>query len=228
MSNVKDDKTEFEKKLEANAEAEAAAEAAAEEADDDEGVTLELDEDAEEAAAADEIAAELDEARTESENLRDQVLRARAEFDNFRKRKARDMEQIRKRAAEGLIADLLPVLDNLDLALQHSEDESNPLHEGVNMVVKQFKDVLMRQGLEPIDAEGEAFDPNLHEAVMQQESPDVPDQTVVKVFQPGYHLGSQVLRHAKVVVGTGGPPRAKAAEPVEEIAESEEEPAENE
>ncbi len=142
----------------------------------------------------------------EREQLRDQLLRARAEFDNYRKRVNRDTEHTRKMAAEALVRDLLPILDNLELAVEHSgEDAENAeaLREGVNMVLKQMHDVLRRHGVEPIESLKAPFDPNVHEALMQTHSDEVPADHVAQVFQKGYKLGDQILRPAKVVVSQG-------------------------
>ncbi len=143
-------------------------------------------------AQADEIAA-----------LKDQLLRARAEFDNFRKRTAREVERIRKTAAESLIHELLSVVDNLELALQHGDGDKNSLAEGVRLVHKQILDVLERNGLERIDAVGKKFDPNIHEAVAQSASDEVEADHVINEFQRGYRLGGQILRPSKVLVSRG-------------------------
>jgi molecular chaperone GrpE len=163
---------------------------------------------------------ELEALARERDSFREQLLRARAEFDNYRKRTARDIERIRKSAAETLIEDLLPVLDHLDLALKHAGAESGGLAEGVEMVRKQFVETLVRHGLEPIEADGQPFDPHVHEALMQREDASVPAQTVVEEFQKGYMLAGQVLRPSKVVVSTGGPEREKsdASEPIDVTA----------
>lgn len=134
---------------------------------------------------------------------KDQALRSRADFDNYRKRMAREMERVRKVAAETLIHDILPALDNLDLALQHAGSESNALSQGVEMVFKQLQDVLGNHGLTPIEALALPFDPNIHEAVSQVASDDVEKDNIVQVFQSGYKLGDMILRPAKVVVSTG-------------------------
>jgi len=139
--------------------------------------------------------------RTECETLRDQVLRGRADFDNYRKRMARQAEQMRKTAAEGLIRDLLPVIDHLELALQHADMPGEPLKEGVAMVLTQFQEALSKHGVTPIAALGEPFDPNVHEAVMQRDEGEDSADCVVEEFQKGYFLGEQVLRPSKVVVG---------------------------
>lgn len=139
----------------------------------------------------------------ECESLRDQLLRSRAEFENYRKRTAREVERIRKTAAESLIHDLLSVLDNLELAIRNAEGTPGPMIEGVRLVHKQFQDTLARNGLEPIDAAGQPFDPNIHEAVAQAPSKDVPPDHVIQEFQRGYRLGGQILRPAKVLVSQG-------------------------
>lgn len=139
----------------------------------------------------------------ERDELRDQLLRARAEFDNYRKRMLREGEQLRKTAAQGLMRGLLPIVDNLERALSHVEDRSDGFTQGVEMIVKQFADVLAGQGLEPIPAVGMPFDPNIHEALTHQPSPDFPADTVMEEFQRGYRLGDFVLRPSQVVVSSG-------------------------
>jgi len=145
--------------------------------------------------------------QAECDGLKEQLLRARAEFDNYRRRMAREMETLRKTAAESLIRDLLPVADNLERGLAHTEDRNNPLVQGVELVMKQFADVLSARGLEPVAGVGQPFDPNVHEALAQQPSDEHPADTVAVEFERGYRLGDQVLRPAKVVVSSG--PAAK-------------------
>lgn len=139
----------------------------------------------------------------EAEELKDQLLRSRAEFDNYRKRTAREVERIRKTASESVIHDLLPVLDNLELALDHVQNADDQLANGVKLVLQQLLEVLARNGLEPIEAIGRPFDPNVHEAVSQIESEEVPKDNIAKVFLRGYKLGGQILRPSKVVVSLG-------------------------
>lgn len=135
--------------------------------------------------------------------LRDQHLRLRAEFDNYRKRITRENERTRKRAAEGLLSDLLPVLDNLERALQFKEEASSGLVDGVQMVHDQIAELVARHGIKPIAAIGEKFDPQFHEAIAQVPSDDVPKDNVAEEFQRGYILNDQVLRPSKVTVSTG-------------------------
>lgn len=144
------------------------------------------------------------ELEAEVAELKDQLLRGRAEFDNYRKRVAKDSERVRKMAAEGVIRDLLPVLDHLDLALQHKDDASGGLWDGVEMVSRQLAEILADRGLEPIAAEGAAFDPKVHEAVAQVSSEEVATGQVVQEYQRGYTLGDHVLRPSKVTVSSGG------------------------
>ncbi|MDZ4858427.1 MAG: nucleotide exchange factor GrpE [Candidatus Hydrogenedentes bacterium] len=139
----------------------------------------------------------------ERDALAEQLLRMRAEFDNFRKRMMREAERVRQLAAESLIRDLLPVVDHLELAVKHRDGGTDALAEGVDMVLRQFHDVLNRHGVEVIASAGEAFNPEVHEAVTQREHDDVPAQAVIEEFQKGYKLGQLVLRPAKVVVSLG-------------------------
>ncbi len=142
--------------------------------------------------------ARLSEERTD---LYDKLLRKQAEFENFRKRGEREMQEAYVRARADLLSDLLPVLDNFDLAVQHA-DTSNPdaVREGVHLIHKQLFDSLFRLGLEPIEADGQPFDPELHEAVATEPTDEAPDHTVLIVLQRGYRLGDRLLRPARVKV----------------------------
>ena len=186
MKKGHSEKTELEKRLEAEAEAEAKAAEAHQSAE-----AAETDSDLQTQVAA--LAKERDE-------LADRVLRARAEFENYRKRVARDADRARQMAAEALLRDILPVIDHLELALRHKDDQSGALAEGVEMTVKSLHEVLRRHGLEAIPAEGEPFNPEVHEAIMRRPSDDHPEDTVLEEFQRGYRLGTMVLRPTKVVV----------------------------
>ncbi len=215
-----DTRTAFEKKLEEQIAAEQTKA----------GIDPETAESAESATAPEEEAetttepeggedSALAEAQAALEAAKDQHLRLHAEFDNFRRRTARDMDQLRKTAAAGLIRELLPVLDNLERALQHAADNSGSLSQGVEMVVQQMSSVLSAAGLEPIPALGETFDPQVHEALAQQPSDEHPADAVVQEYERGYRLGGEVLRPAKVVVSSGPAPEAAASEPQAEEEE---------
>lgn len=130
-----------------------------------------------------------------------------ADFENARKRTARDAEQNKKYASEGLIRDLLMAFDNLDRALDAAKQagDNGPLAGGVSATANQFLDVLKRHGAVKMDvASGTTFDPNLHQAVMQQPSKTVPPGSVVQVLQSGFTLHDRVLRPASVIVATDG------------------------
>ncbi len=143
-----------------------------------------------------------------AESQRDEYLtlakQARADFENYQKRFARDLAVERQYAQTPLAGDLLPALDNLDRALDAAEKvgDKGPLAQGVAMVRNQLLDVLRRHGVKPIDAANKPFDPNLHQAVMQQPSADVPPQTVLTVLEQGYTIHERVLRPARVIVST--------------------------
>ena len=137
------------------------------------------------------------EARAE-EHLND-LKRVAADFDNFRKRAAREREETITFANERLVKELLPVLDDLSRALQAAEEhEEATLEEGVRLVHRQLADVLTRAGLAEIETEGQ-FDPHIHEALLSQPS-DAEEGSVIEVIQKGYRLGDRVLRPARVVV----------------------------
>jgi molecular chaperone GrpE len=133
----------------------------------------------------------------------ERLLRTVADFDNFKKRAARERQDAVKFANESLIEKLLPVLDNFEMALaaaQASQENVQSLQSGVAMILQQFKSVLADAGVEEIDAAGKPFDPNLHEAVSQQETTEVPEGVVVQQARKGYKLRERLLRPATVVV----------------------------
>ncbi|MDY5954573.1 MAG: nucleotide exchange factor GrpE [Kiritimatiellia bacterium] len=136
--------------------------------------------------------------------LKDKYLRLLADFDNARKRQLRDREEWIRSANEKLIAELLPVLDHLALALAQVK-EKNPFADGVALVEKQFLGVLEKQGLAPIESEGQPFDPNLHEALSMLPSPEVPANTILQVYRKGWTLNGKLLRAAQVIVSSGTP-----------------------
>ncbi|MDF1535184.1 MAG: nucleotide exchange factor GrpE [bacterium] len=148
--------------------------------------------------------------RAEAAELKDRYLRAAADFDNFRKRVAKEKEDIVRFANERLIRDLLPVLDNLDRALSAGLDKAgmDSVVDGVRMVSEQLHSLLGSCGLEPVEAVGTAFDPNRHEALGVLPSGEYEEGTVVAEMQKGYSLKGKVLRHSMVHVagkpaGTG-------------------------
>jgi molecular chaperone GrpE len=151
----------------------------------------------------------------EATEAQDRYLRTYADFENYRKRMQRDMAEFRKYANEQMALDLLTVVDHLGLAIRHTQDAGEAgqaLLEGVGLVYKQFLDLLEKYGITPFKAEGEPFDPKLHDAMMQVETAEVPENTVVKVFQEGYRYHEKVLRHARVGVSKHPGETAPSAE----------------
>jgi molecular chaperone GrpE len=138
----------------------------------------------------------------ERDERTDDLKRVAAEFDNYRKRVARDQELTAARATESLVKNLLPVLDDLERALEAAEQhEEAKLEEGVALVHRALADLLKRQGLQEIETEG-AFDPHKHEALLAQPS-EAAEGSVIQVTQKGYRLGDLVLRPARVIVSAG-------------------------
>jgi len=150
---------------------------------------------------------QLEELKARAEKADDsweRLVRTSADFDNFKKRAAREKQDAIRYANEGLLEKLVPVLDNFDAALSavqtSSANGAQSLQTGVAMIFQQLKKVLTESGLEEVDATGQAFDPNLHEAVSQQESNDVPEGNVLQQLRKGYKLRDRLLRPATVVV----------------------------
>ncbi len=146
-----------------------------------------------------------DSGSTDRAALNDRLLRLQADFENYRKRMLREREAERLRANEGLMQELLPVLDHLELGLKTAEKNKveSSVIQGFEMVLNQALGVLRKFGLEPMDAEGELFDPHAHESVALAPSDTTPRDMVLTQVRRGYRLGSQLLRPAQVVVSTG-------------------------
>ena len=142
-------------------------------------------------------------AAAKAEENWDRLLRLTADFDNYKKRAVREKQDAVKYANDSLLERLIPVLDNLDMALSAAKVENASaasLRTGVNMIHSQIKSVMTDAGLEELDAAGQTFDPNWHEAVSQQETTDVPEGKVVQQLRKGYKLKDRLLRPATVIV----------------------------
>jgi molecular chaperone GrpE len=131
----------------------------------------------------------------------DRYLRAAADLENLRKRQRRENEDAKVDAKTKVLKEMLPVVDNLERAIEHATTQAgtNPIVEGVQLVLRQFTTAFERLDVTPVDAAGQPFDPNLHEAISQQES-EQPPGTVVQVLQRGYRIGDRLLRPSLVVV----------------------------
>ena len=139
---------------------------------------------------------ELETTRRERDEYLDALRRLKAEFENSRKRQERERARILETASERLVVELLPVLDNLDRALEAEGD----IHEGVRAIRDQLVTVLGKEGLLPVASDGQHFDPNVHEAVMSQPSEEHEEGTILQTFQRGYLLSGKPIRPAKVIV----------------------------
>lgn len=138
------------------------------------------------------------------DELNNQYLRLAADFDNYRKRQAQERENLLKYGAENTVKQLIEVLDNFDRGAKAIEtvEDCDKVKECFNLAYKNFTDVMTKIGLETITAEGQEFDPNLHEAVMQTPTEDKPEHTIINELQKGYKLGDKVLRPSLVNVAT--------------------------
>jgi molecular chaperone GrpE len=142
------------------------------------------------------LAEELEATRSERDQYLDALRRLKAEFENSRKRQERERVRIHSMASERLVQELLPVLDNLDRALEAGGD----IREGVQATREQLAEVLAEEGLLPVASDGQPFDPNVHDAVMGQPSEEHDEGTIIQTFQRGYLLNGKPIRPAKVVV----------------------------
>jgi molecular chaperone GrpE len=152
------------------------------------------------------LAVEIAKLRAEKEDLLQTLVRRQADFENYRKRIERDRHEEGRRGVERLIADLIPVLDGFDRALQSHDDPAyEEYRKGLMLIRKQLWDALARHGLERIDAAGKLFDPHVHQAIERTESKEHPDGYILHVFQDGYMFYGRVLRPAivRVVVHSG-------------------------
>jgi molecular chaperone GrpE len=154
----------------------------------------------------DSLRAELDAANRRADAEHDAYLRARADFANYKRRRDEETARQREVAAEQLLLGLLPVVDNFERALQSASTTSDyeKLVGGVNATLRQMQDFLAKEGVQPIDALYQPFDPNFHNAVLREETTEYPENTVVEELQKGYTLGERVLRPTMVKVSTGG------------------------
>jgi molecular chaperone GrpE len=139
------------------------------------------------------------------DRFRDLAMRTQADFENYKKRCAREKEDAIKYANSSLLERLLPIIDNFELGLSaaRGESEQSPVYSGMNLVLKQINDFLTENGLQPIDAEGQKFDPNLHDALAHEASDSVPESHIIRQTRRGYRFKDRLLRPSSVVVSSG-------------------------
>jgi molecular chaperone GrpE len=157
--------------------------------------------------STEELIQKIDQMKEASDKHHEMYLRAQAEVENIKRRSKKDKEDLIKYANENLIKDLLSVLDNLELALDHADNEnSHPaLKEGVELTLKGLKNTLEKSGLAEVKAIGEIFDPNVHQAVSQEEDDKAGEGVIIRELQRGYTLNQRLIRPAMVVVSKGNP-----------------------
>lgn len=139
------------------------------------------------------------------DRFRDLALRSQADFENYKKRCAREKDEAIKYANSSLLERLIPIVDNFELGLlaARGQGEQSPIYSGMSLVLKQLNDFLADNGLQPIEAVGQKFDPNLHEAIAHEPSEDVPENNVIRQTRRGYRFKNRLLRPSSVVVSSG-------------------------
>jgi molecular chaperone GrpE len=174
------------------------------------GETQQPSQEKSEATLLNEKVAELEK---QSAQLKDQLLRKAAEFDNYKRRTENDFASLTKFAAENIITQLVPVLDDFNRSLKSIKEkaENDSLYKGIELIYAKFLKVLEAQGLKTMDVVGKEFNVDVHDALMQMPRADVPPHTVLEEVEKGYLLFDKVIRHAKVVVSA-----APAEEPVQQ------------
>ena len=139
------------------------------------------------------------------DRFRDLAMRSQADFENYKKRSAREKEEAIKYANKRLLEKLVSIVDHFELGLEaaRGESEQSPIYSGMSLVLKQLQDLLTESGLEPIEAVGQKFDPNLHEAIAHEPSDEVPEEIVIRQTRRGYRFKDRLLRPSTVVVSSG-------------------------
>ena len=173
-----------------------------------------------------EMTRELEEIRKNEKQYREQIIRMQADFENYKKREDKKKQEFMKYAKQDLICQLLSIIDNLERAAsytQNKEYQPETIEEGIKGTLKEFRKILEKEGLKHIKALGEKFDPYCHEAIMQVESDQYPEDTVMEEISKGYYLNSKVIRPSLVKVSKGHEEKASGGQKEEpEISRDEE------
>ena len=143
---------------------------------------------------------EIESLKTQVQEKEERALRLQADFENFRRRTAKEKEELSAVVTQGILKDMLPLLDNFERAMAAEAKDIDSFKQGVEMIFKQFGEVLVKNGLEHIEVEGQKFDPNFHQAVMRVENPDLEDETIAQELQKGYMVKGRVIRPSMVQV----------------------------
>ena len=146
---------------------------------------------------------ELEKLQDDYNKLKSDYLRLLADFDNYRKRMEKDIKEAKELAKHSIIKEFLVILDNLEKAIEMAYQHKDAIIEGIELSIKSFKDMLKKHGIEEINPEKEAFNPNIHDALMTQESDKLPKNTVIQTIEKGYIYKDKLIRPAKVIVSAG-------------------------
>jgi len=146
---------------------------------------------------------QLSETQEKLQEINDKYLRLYADFDNYQKRVAKEIEDVKEATKRSLINEFLVILDNMEKAILISKEHKDSIIEGIELTMKSFKDLLKKHGVEEIDPQKERFNPDLHDALMMQPSDDMPKDTVLQTLQKGYMYKDKLIRPAKVIVSSG-------------------------
>ena len=148
----------------------------------------------------DEAAAQIEKLTAELKEKEDRVLRLQADFENFRRRTSKEKEELSAVVTQGMLKDMLPLLDNFERAMAAETKDGEAFQKGVEMIFTQFTEILKKNGLEHIEVEGQKFDPNFHQAVMRVQNADMEDDDIAQELQKGYMVKGRVIRPAMVQV----------------------------
>ena len=173
----------------------------ADEADEAEEAASESAEtEAENKDSQDEAAAQIEKLTAELKEKEDRVLRLQADFENFRRRTSKEKEELSAVVTQGMLKDMLPLLDNFERAMAAEAKDGEAFQKGVEMIFTQFTEILKKNGLEHIEVEGQKFDPNFHQAVMRVQNADMEDDDIAQELQKGYMVKGRVIRPSMVQV----------------------------
>ena len=175
-------------------------EAAAPEAESAEEVKTAEAENAEGSEAAEDLSVKVAELQDKLAEKEERILRLQADFENFRRRTVKEKEELSAVVTQGLLTDMLPILDNFERAMSAEATDAEAFRKGVDMIFTQFGEALAKNGLEHIEVAGQKFDPNFHQAVMRVENPELEDETIAQELQKGYTVKGRVIRPSMVQV----------------------------
>ena len=170
------------------------------EADEAEAASESAENEAENKDSQDEAAAQIEKLTAELKEKEDRVLRLQADFENFRRRTSKEKEELSAVVTQGILKDMLPLLDNFERAMAAEAKDGEAFQKGVEMIFTQFTEILKKNGLEHIEVEGQKFDPNFHQAVMRVQNADMEDDDIAQELQKGYMVKGRVIRPSMVQV----------------------------